>query len=345
MKIIDITKKEKKEFNRVVTHPLQSFEWGEFRQKLGTTVIRKGFGIDGAISNAIQVTVHPIPYTFYSIGYCGKSILPTDEMSSVLFAIGRTNRNIFIQLEPNVIKNSASQVRVAKLLPAVHPLFTKYTFLLDLTPIEGALLKNMHPKTRYNIKIAQKHQVEVREDNSEEAFEDYLRLTDETTKRQGFYAHTPQYHRVMWETLQPKKETQNAKHDHDELRAHLFLAKYKGETLAAWIVFVFHDTLYYPYGSSSNLHREVMASNLLMWEIIKWGKQQGLNKFDMWGALGPNPNPNDPWFGFHRFKQGYGAALTEFVGSFDLVITPFLYQGFKIADKLRWSFLSLKKRM
>jgi len=88
-----------------------------------------------------------------------------------------------------------------------------------------------------------------------------------------------------------------------------------------------------------------MASNVMMWEVIRFGKKQGLKLFDMWGAIGPNPKPDDPWIGFHTFKQGYGATLTEFVGSYDLVINPFLYQIYKIADKLRWALLKMKKKM
>ena len=63
----------------------------------------------------------------------------------------------------------------------------------------------------------------------------------------------------------------------------------------------------------------------------------------MWGAMGENPDKNDPWFGFHRFKEGYGATHIEFVGSYDLVINPALYQLYKVADKFRWGFLKLKK--
>src|SRR5205085_2895165 len=110
-----------------------------------------------------------------------------------------------------------------------------------------------------------------------------------------------------------------------------------------WILFVFKDTLYYPYGASSSLHRNVMASNLIMWEAIKYGKSLGLKKFDMWGAMGPEPDQNDPWFGFHRFKQGYGARHVEFIGSFDLVLSPAAYQLYKIADTLRNFYLKIKK--
>ncbi|MCL5438665.1 MAG: peptidoglycan bridge formation glycyltransferase FemA/FemB family protein [Patescibacteria group bacterium] len=350
MKIINITEKEKKEFNKIVTHPLQSFEWGKFREKTGLKVIRKGFYEKNKLKSGFQLTVHKTPKTNLTIGYFPKGELPDKEILDELKRIGKEENCIFIQLEPNVdnIKNcplrprsEASKLKIVNLglRPSAHPLFTKYTFQLDLTKSEDELLKNMHPKTRYNIRVAQKHNVKIIEDNSEEAFKEYLRLTKVTTSRQKFFAHNENYHKLMWETL---RQTQD-KPSEDKLTARLFLAKYNSKILAAWIVFIFHDTLYYPYGASSSENREVMASNLMMWEVIKFGKKMGLKKFDMWGSLGPNPDANDPWFGFHRFKQGYGPRLVEFVGSYDLVIKPFTYQFYKIADKLRWLILKIKK--
>ena len=315
------------------THPLQSLKWGEFRRKTGIKVIRE----DG-----LQMTIHKIPHTPWTIGYVPKSPLPNKEIISGLIKIGKQEKCIFIQLEPNVISNFKFQISNLGLRPAAHPLFTKYTFILDLTKSEEELLKAMHPKTRYNIKVAQKHGVKIIQDDSDKAFDTYLKLTKETTKRQGFYAHSDKYHRLMWETLRSKMENGKWKME-DKLTARLFLAKYKGKTLAAWILFVYKDTIYYPYGASSSLHRETMASNLLMWEAIKFGKKLGLKKFDMWGSLGPNPDNNDTWYGFHKFKQGYGPKLTEFVGSFDLVINPILYGVYKILDKVRWIFLRVKK--
>lgn len=297
-------------------HPLQSIEWEKFRKETGVKTIR----VLGQL-----VTIHQIPYMPFSIGYLPKGPLPDKKLIDELKKVGKQENFVFIQLEPNEIKSSKLKIQ-NELKPAAHPLFTKYTFILDLTKNEDELLKNMHPKTRYNIRVAQKHGVEVVEDNSDEAFEEYLRLTKETTQRQGFFAHSEKYHRLMWNTLKGKI-------------AHLFLAKHKGKTLVAWIVFVYGNIIYYPYGASSSEHREVMASNLMMWDVIKWGKKKGLKNFDMWGALGPEPNEHDPWYGFHRFKQGYGGKLVEFVGSYDLVINPFIYELYKIADKLRWMFL------
>lgn len=268
--------------------------------------------------------------------------------------IGKENNCIFVQLEPDVIKkvykNEKGVLSIEhpeiqqddnifkelNLTSSAHPLFTKYTFILDISKSEDELLANMHSKWRYNIRVAQKHDVKVTEDNSDKAFEEYVKLTNETTTRQKFYAHTEKYHRIQWESL-PHTNKQN------QLSSHLLTATYNKKILVAWIVFVFNDTLYYPYGASSSEYREVMASNFMMWEAIRFGKKLGLKKFDMWGAMGPTPDAKDPWFGFHRFKQGYGGDLIEFVGSYDLVINPIMYQAYKLADKARWLYLRLRK--
>lgn len=344
MEFIDITKERKDEYNAVVTHPLQSYEWGEFRKKTGVTVIRKGVIKNNKIIDGFTVTIHRVPKTKYTIGYLPKGVIPSREVLAYLQQIGKEQNCIFIQLEPNITIDKKDLWDTATtnfpLSHSFHPLFTKFTFILDITKPEDELLKSFHHKTRYNIKIALKRKVKVTEDNSDESFKEYIKLTEETTTRQKFYAHTPTYHTKMWETLQGSK---------DGLSAHLLKASYKPDsknkemTLATWILFIFHDTLYYPYGASSSLHRNAMASNLIMWKAIRFGKKHGLTQFDMWGALGRDPDPKDAWFGFHKFKEGYGATHTEFLGSYDLVTNPSLYQFYKVADKARWLFLRAKK--
>jgi lipid II:glycine glycyltransferase (peptidoglycan interpeptide bridge formation enzyme) len=347
MKIKTITDKERNAFNKIVSHPLQSYEWGEFREKSGIKVIRKGFFDKDNLLSAFSLTIHPIPKTPFTIGYVPKGDLPTKELLAELKKIGKQERCIFIQLEPNVFvissnsEKSSGDLSVVSLLrddrfvPAAHPLFTRFTFVLDLTKSEEELLKNMHQKARYNIRVAQKHDVTIEEDNSAQAFAAYLQLTQETTTRQKFYAHTKKYHQTQWLTLPHT-------HKKDRLSSHLFVAKYQGKILTAWILFIFKNELYYPYGASSSAHKEVMASNLIMWEAIRFGKKLDLKTFDMWGAMGSHPDKKDPWYGFHSFKQKYNPKHVEFIGSYDLIINPLLYNGYKLADKLRWIILKMK---
>ncbi len=333
--IRDATDKDQEAWDAIVGHPLQSWAWGEFRKAMGIDVVRRVVTCDKKIVDGFQLTFHKIPHTPWTIGYFPKGPEPTEEMFTDLREIGNQKHALFIQLEPNIVSPAPwllGYLATRLLRPAHHPLFTKNTFVLDLTKSEDDLLKDMHSKTRYNIKVAQKYGVTVQEDNSDAAFEQYLRLTLETTGRQNFYAHNRHYHETQWKTLK------------DSGMAKLFTATYQKETLVTWLLFIWKNTLYYPYGASSRDRREVMAPTLMLWEVAKWAKKQKLKKFDLWGAIGPNPDPKDPWYGFHRFKEGFHPELVEFVGSYDLVISPVLYQLYKLADKLRWIVLKLKRK-
>lgn len=329
----EVLEKERHEFDKVAKHPLQSWSWGEFRKKTGVGLTRFGFG-EKSIDEVFQITWHKIPYTSLCIGYCPKSAVPKPEEIETIKSEAVKRKAIFVKFEPNEKINAETEKKIKQLEKKFNwvkgkPLFTKYTFQLDISKSEEELLKNMHQKTRYNLRLAQKRGVEIIEDNSAAGFEDYWKLMGETTKRQGFFAHGKEYHRKMWQTM---TESGNG---------HLFKAVFEGKTLTTWMVFILNDTVYYPYGASSNENREVMASNLMMWEVIRFGKKNSCKLFDMWGSLGPEPDVHDPWYGFHKFKQGYGAELVEFLGSFDLVINPLLYKIYGLTDKVRWLGLKL----
>jgi lipid II:glycine glycyltransferase (peptidoglycan interpeptide bridge formation enzyme) len=322
-------------WNSVVAHPLQTWEWGEFREKMGIHVVRVGVYEKNTLVDGWQVTFHPIPHTSFTIGYFPKGPVPTQDMIRSLTEIGRHHHAIYIQFEPNctieIFRKHEKLLLSPSFIPSHHPMFSKYSYILDLAKSEETLLASMHSKTRYNIKIAQKHAVEIKQDCSNDAFNEFVRLSEETTKRQGFFAHNKTYQTAMWNTM--KKNG----------LATLFTAKFEHETLAAWILFSLHDTIYYPYGASARTHRDVMAPNLLLWEIAKWAKQKGFLYFDLWGALGDTPDPNDPWYGFHRFKQGYAPIHIEYAGSYDCIIQPFFYSVYIILDKIRWFLLQHKR--
>lgn len=335
MKIRLLTKSYKDSFNKVVSHPLQSWQWGEFRKKTGVKVIRLGVFEGDVLIKGYQLTIHPLPFTRYTIGYLPKGEVLDREVLRTLTKFGKENNCLFIKLEPNVLAPNKSfhQFLLKNSCQRGRSLFTKYTFWLDLTKPEEEILALMKPKTRYNIRLAKRKGVQVTEDNSREAFEVYLKLLWETTKRQGFYAHSKSYHQKLWETLSSTGIY------------HLFLAKYKEKVLAAYVFFTFKNVLYYPYGGSTRAHREVMPAYALFWEAIRFGKKGGCKIFDMWGTPGPNPDPKDPWFGFHRFKAGFGGRLVEFVGTYDLIINPKAYQLFTFINHFRWTVLHLKSRL
>ena len=288
------------------------------------------------LEEVAQVTIHPLPYLPWKVGYWPKGGMPSDEMVRAVEEELKKRKVIFVTMEPNVLADKGL-ARIEELQEkfALYPgrsLFTKWSFWLDLTKSEEELMAEMKSKTRYNVRYAERKGVEIVEDDSKEAFNEYWRLTEETTDRQGFYAHDRRYHEEMFMTLK------------EGGMARLFKAVYKGETVVTWIVFILNGVIYYPYGASTREHRNVYPSDAMMWEVIKWGKEQGAKIFDMWGSPGPDPRPEDSWYGFHRFKLGFGAELVEFVGTYDLVINKWLYPVYRILNEARWMYLKAKKR-
>ncbi len=340
MLIRELREEERSLYNAVVEHPLQSWEWGEFRKQTGVKVERIGFFDNGKLVRALQVTFHDIPLIGRKLGYFPKGPMPDEEQLSVLEQLGKKYNALFVKMEPNVaaqVGNPSAHDTIIRFLTTRQcvpgrPLFTKYTFQLDLTQSDERINENLSSKTRYNIRLAQKKGVQIFENTTAEGMEQYIKILEETTARQGFYAHSPGYFRTLWKSL---GESGNLR---------IFNAVYNETVVACWVMFIFNGVLYYPYGASSNLYREVMASNLLMWEMIQFGKAQGCHTFDMWGSLGPDANEKDPFFGFHRFKKGYGPKLMEFVGTYDLVLDPIFYKVFTIVDGLRWKWLRLRAR-
>ncbi len=305
-------------------HPLQSSYWADFRKEWGNEVIETKYGI---------ITVHPLPFTSFRIGIFEKGSAPTKEMLDDLKKIGKENNLIFIKLEPNVTK-SDKLVELVKSEGAEkgRRLFTPTTFQIDLKKSEEELLKSFSSKTRYNIRLAQRKGVIVKEDNSDKAFERYWQLTKETSARQGFYAHTERYHRLMWKYLHQKPIE-----DGQKPIAHLLTATYQKQIITTWIIFAWKDFLYYPYGASTDEYKEVMANNLMMWEAIKFGKKLGLKTFDLWGR--------EEGKGFTKFKEGYNPKVVEFLGSWDFVINKPIYRIYRIAEEVRWKLLRFKAKL
>lgn len=328
----------KKDFNKLATHPLQTSYWGEFRENWGNEVLYTKYGL---------ITIHRIPFTNYKLGMFIRGPVPTAKMLKDLRKIGKENNLIFIKLEPNVFVNSERKTnnekprlqidKLKKLLRENRAirgktLFTPTSFQIDLSKSEEELLKSFHHKTRYNIRYAKKKGVKVTEDNSKKAFNKYIELTRETVERQGFYAHTEKYHRLMWRFFNEERRMKNEKPI-----ARLLVAKYKGEIITTWILFAWKDTLYYPYGASTNKYKNVQANSAVMWEAIRLGKRFGLKTFDLWGR--------EPGKGFTRFKEGYNPKVVNFVGTWDLVINKPLYSLYSIAESARWSLLRTKAKL
>ena len=352
-------------------HICQSEAWANFKTKMGTPAVKAG---------GVWFTVHTLPGIFkalpWKVGYCPKVEGLTKEDVDALAKEGEKQKCAFIKVESNEPKNQTrkSQNTLAALATNSRQIvansrfvrssrtFASHTLLLDLTKSEEELLAGMHQKTRYNIKVAERHGVIVEEKNDAEGLALFLKLQKATADRQKFYIHPDNYYRTLWETFSPgchsgldgapdgsRLDPESSRSDSGSqivasgtTSAHILIARLGNEPLGALFLLRYGDTFYYPYGGTADTHRESMFGTLLMWEAIKLGKRLSCKIFDMWGAAATD-DPKDPWSGFTRFKKGFGGRLVEFEDTYDLVLNKPLYFLLTFGNKLRWSLLRIRK--
>lgn len=177
------------------------------------------------------------------------------------------------------------------------------TITLDLNGEEEGILGRMRPKTRYNIGLASRRGVGVREGGGSD-LGIWQKLYDQTARRNGIVAHGPRY----FESLLSMGRS--------DAEAKLLIAEKNGKPLAAMFLSSSADRATYLYGASSGEERNLMAPYALQWEAIKRARKKGCTSYDLFG-IAPRPDPEHPLYGLYRFKSGFGGALVHRQGAWD----------------------------
>jgi len=81
--------------------------------------------------------------------------------------------------------------------------------------------------------------------------------------------------------------------------AKLLLVRHGGQTIGAALVLLFRDTLLIPWPSSKREYFSLCPNNLLYWEAIRWGCEEGYRVLDF--------GRSSPGTGTYRFKKQWGA--------------------------------------
>jgi lipid II:glycine glycyltransferase (peptidoglycan interpeptide bridge formation enzyme) len=191
---------------------------------------------------------------------------------------------------------------------------------VDISPDEDAILATMKSKTRYNVRLASRKGVTVRE-ASEADLPAFHTLMAATAARDDFGVHAPAYYEAAYRLFVPRGW------------ARLLLAEVEGEPAAALMVFTLLPRAWYFYGASSNAHREKMPTYLLQWEAMRWAKSLGCTTYDLWGVPDEDREKleaeftqrRDGLWGVYRFKRGFGGELVRSVGAWDRVYAPVRY--------------------
>jgi peptidoglycan pentaglycine glycine transferase (the first glycine) len=281
---------------------LQSKEWLDFQKLLG----RKTWQIEG-----ISTIRYNLPFKksyLYSPRCEGKFL--SEKFLNEIKNIAKNENAIFLKVEP--IDFFGASLQKYGFIKS-HNIQPQKTLILDITKSEQELLEKMHPKTRYNIQLAQRKGVKFQTSIPRiQNFKDFWRLMEETTKRGGFRSHPKEYYRKLLEA--PGVE--------------LFVAEFENKIIAANIVVFYNKQAIYLHGASDYEQRNLMAAPLLQWEQIKEAKKRGCIEYDFWGI------DETKWPGVTRFKKSFHGKEIVYPGAFDLVFQPFWYKIYKIARKI-----------
>lgn len=297
-------------------HILQSWEWGELKERTGWEPMRLALVRQGRLCAAAQVLVRALPYGFGTLAYVPRGpVLDYEngivfgEMVTALQEMASDRKVISLKIEPDVIEPSplSDRLRAAGLVPA-PPVQMRSSIWLDLTTSDEELLASFKQKTRYNIRLAARKGVVVTS-HGLDGLDAWYAMYAATSERDGFTIHSLEYYRQVLCSLGASG------------MVNLLLAHHEGELLAGIIVFAFGSKAQYMYGASSNRKRNLMAPYLVQWEGMRWAREQGASLYDLWGIPDTLVEDEDLW-GVYRHKRGYGGEIVRYVGAFDLVRSP-----------------------
>ncbi len=215
------------------------------------------------------------------------------------------------------------------------------TVVVDVTQTEAELLKAMKPKTRYNIRLAQKKGVSIAAGVSLDAFYDLYKIT---SKRNGIAIHSKEYYAAVLKALS----------EGDGCEVQLYGAYFENELIAAGMVSYYRGVAEgtearekeacYLYGATSNEHRNLMPMYLLQWHAMREAQKAACTHYDLFGI--PLNEGAGSMQGLYRFKVGFGGCVQLRGGGFACVSAgkhaQLTYALFGLAERAYTRMLKLR---
>lgn len=194
------------------------------------------------------------------------------------------------------------------------------TRILSLQLSEQDLLAQMKPKGRYNIRLAERHDIEIRDEPNVSAFHALLKRTG---ARDGFGIHSEHHYRAFLERV-PGAFLLLAYHAKTSSR----------EPIAGLLGVTWGTTGIYYYGASDERHRALMAPYLLQWKAMQRCRANGCTHYDLLGVAPEGSDEKHAWAGITNFKEKFGGALVSYPPEQQMVLRP-----------LAWKLLQLKRKI
>ena len=308
-------------------HVLQTSAWAELKTEFGWQAERLALREGERLFSGAQVLFRPV-ILGWTIAYVPKGPLSdfSQEACQPLFAAlherCRARRAFALKIEPDQFWSSdlVAQLSASGFRPSQQTIQPPRTVHIDLRDSEEQILKRMKSKTRYNIRLAERKGVQVREGTTADV-DTFNRLMAVTAERDAFGIRSPEYYARAYGLLA------------DQGMAVLFVASCEGQPVAGLMAFACGQRAWYMYGASSDEHRDKMPNYVLQWAAIRWAKARGCHTYDLHGVPDHEEKVleesfagrSDGLWGVYRFKRGFGGQLVRYVGAFDYIYSRPLY--------------------
>lgn len=197
--------------------------------------------------------------------------------------------------------------------------------IIPLSENEETVLGQMKQKGRYNIRLAEKAGVMVRESTPKTLRGDvqiFYNLFQQTAKRDKFTIRPQSYFDSLCDMLYQHKV------------GRLFIATYENTPVGAAIITLYDGTASYLYGASGNDYRNKMGPYAMHWAIMQWAISQNAQCYDLL-AIRPEGQQKHAYDGITRFKEQFGGQSVHLLGSWDLAFKKDWYKLFSIVEKMR----------
>ncbi|MCR4326122.1 MAG: aminoacyltransferase, partial [Candidatus Roizmanbacteria bacterium] len=225
---------DKKTWNELANHPMQSWEWGEVKKRVGTPIVRYAF-LDDDHPAAYLMTIHPVPLLGV-MAYCGRSAWPTSKQAQSIRSYLLEKGCMMAKFEPALVAEQAGEYQIPlinrsfmidhiRYTQSQSTIFAPHTFTLNLIFTKEELLSHMKSKTRYNIRLATRIGVTVRDTTEEpKGLEEFFDLYRQTIGRQRYFGRNHDYMKTLWDELGGSM-------------ARIYTAYYEGIPLSSYMIF------------------------------------------------------------------------------------------------------------
>ena len=281
----------------------QTPEYAHFMKKIGWTVYTSEVK-DKDTSEVKYIFIKKLPLLSLSVVKVLRYQPPLDSVK--LKSIIKNHNPILTKLEPLEIEKKDNSLVYFKLFKKTgFPLTPTKTLWIDLTKKESQLLKEMKPKTRYNLKKAQKHSGSGRKDSPGVKNKVIIGNKITTKQLESFYR--------LWSRNKPHDWF--FKPSFYELSSLIgsfknkcfFVSCLQGDALQAGsLILTSKNMAFYWHNCSTKEGKKLFAPTLCTWEAIKESQKRKLKVFDFEGIWDERyPKLNQGWKGFTRFKLGF----------------------------------------